>query len=294
MRRLSLGALSLAMIYTFPACNEADPGATRKEPVQTKTSNTPGAAASPAMPSSQEESPAPASAEIPVYTYEVVNTWPHDWNAFTQGLVFYDKYLYESTGQHGASTLRKVELKTGKVKKKFDVPADFFAEGMTIFQDRAYQLTWQSHKGFIYNLKSFERVGDFSYETEGWGLTHDEKYLIMSDGSNQLRFLDPADFHVVRTINVFDHRQPLRELNELEYVKGEIYANIWHSDKIVRIDPATGSIKGWIDLTGLRPPDVGDDPDNVLNGIAYDEKDDRLFVTGKRWTKLFEIRLKSK
>ena len=293
MRRLSLGALSLAIISPFLACGESDSGAIRRrETVQTKIAQTVNASRPAAQPG--DDVAPQATAEVPVYTYEIVNSWPHDPKAFTQGLVFHDGNLYEGTGHHGTSSLRKVELKTGKVKKKYDVPDEYFAEGITIFQGKVYQLTWQSNTCFIYDLKSFELRGQFHQDGEGWGLTHDEKYLIMSDGTNQLRFLDPNTFLPARTISVLDHNQPLLDLNELEYIKGEIYANIWHSDRIVRIDPATGRILGWIDLTGLRPADVGDDPDNVLNGIAYDEKDDRLFVTGKRWTKLFEIRLKRK
>jgi glutaminyl-peptide cyclotransferase len=294
MRRLSLGALSLAVIFPFLACGETNPGAPRREPVQMKTAQTTNALPAAAPAAQQQAEPATPAAEIPFYTYEIVNSWPHDPKAFTQGLVFHDKYLYESTGHHGMSTLRKVELKSGKVKKKIDVPDEYFAEGMTIFQDRIYQLTWQSHKGFIYDLKDFERQGEFSYWSEGWGLTHDDKHLIMSDGTNQLRVIDPSNFSLVRTISVFNLGRPLLNINELEYIKGEIYANLWHSEKIVRIDPATGNILGWIDLAGLRPADVDDDTDNVLNGIAYDDKEDRLFVTGKRWTKLFEIRLKRK
>lgn len=288
MRRLSFGALSLSVIFPFLVCGNTNPGAARKETVQTKsvqTTNTP------AQQQADAATPAP---EIPVYTYEVVNSWPHDPKAFTQGLVFHDKYLYESTGHHGMSTLRRVELRSGKVKKKVDVAEEYFAEGMTIFQDKVYQLTWQSHKGFIYDLKDLEREGEFTYWNEGWGLTHDDRHLIMSDGTNQLRVIDPTNFSLVRTISVFNHGQPLMSINELEYVKGEIYANIWHSEKIVRIDPANGNITGWIDLAGLRPADVADDSDNVLNGIAYDEKEDRLFVTGKRWPKIFEIRLRKK
>lgn len=293
MRRLSIGALSLAVVYPFLACGNDDTGATRRETVQAKTVQTVNSETARASSQRQDET-APAVTEIPVYTYEVVNAWPHDPKAFTQGLTFHDGNLYESTGHHGNSTLRKVELKTGKVKKKFNVPEEYFAEGITIFQDKIYQLTWQSHKCFIYDLKSFELKGEFHHGGEGWGLTHDGKSLIMSDGTNQLRFLDPNTFLPVRTINVFDRDQPLRDINELEYIKGEIYANIWHSERIVQIDPVSGKIVGWIDLSGLRPPNVDNDTDNVLNGIAYDEKDDRIFVTGKRWPKLFEIRLKRK
>ncbi|HEY0408608.1 MAG TPA: glutaminyl-peptide cyclotransferase [Pyrinomonadaceae bacterium] len=295
MRRLSLGALSLAAISPFLACGDQDLSATRRETVQTKTVQT--ANTTPAPSSSSAPRPDAAArddAEAPVYTYEVVNAWPHDPKAFTQGLIFHDKYLYESTGHHGLSSLRRVELKSGKVKKKIDVPEEYFAEGITLFEGRIFQLTWQSQKCFVYGLKDFELLSEFHQTGEGWGLTNDGKSLIMSDGSNQLRFLEPNTFLPVRAISVFDHGQPLTQLNELEYIKGEIYANIWKSDRIVRIDPASGKILGWIDLSGLRPADVEDDTDNVLNGIAYDEHEDRLFVTGKRWTKLFEIRLKRK
>ena len=233
----------------------------------------------------------PQADEVPIYTYEVVNSWPHLTTHFTQGLVYHDGHLYESTGQYGSSILCRLEFKTGKVQKKVDVAREFFAEGMTIFGDKIYQLTWQAHKGFVYDLKNFERLSEFSYEGEGWGLTNDGHSLLMSDGTNKIRFIDPQSFRVLRSIEVFDHNQPLMELNELEYIKGEIYANIWHSDKIVRLDPASGKILAWIDLAGLRRPEDGDNEDNVLNGIAYDEKNDRLFVTGKRWSRMYEIRL---
>jgi glutamine cyclotransferase len=232
--------------------------------------------------------------EIPIYTYEVVNSWPHDPSHFTQGLVYHDDHLYESTGQYGSSILCRVDLKTGKVQKKVDVDREYFAEGMTILGDRVFQLTWQSHRGFVYDLKNFKRLMEFSYDGEGWGLTNDGRSLIMSDGTNQLRFIDPVSFRVLRTIEVLDHGQPLMELNELEYIKGEIYANIWHSDRVVRLDPNSGKILAWIDLTGLRRPEDGTNDDNVLNGIAYDEKSDRLLVTGKRWSRIYEIRLVKK
>lgn len=294
MRRLSLGALSLAVISHFLACGESDPGATRRETVRVKSAQTVNSRPATSSSSGQQDEAAPETSDIPVYTYEVVNTWPHDPKAFTQGLAFHDGNLYESTGHHGTSTLRRVELKSGKVKKKYNVPPEYFAEGIAIFQDKIYQLTWQSHKCFIYDLDSFKLEGEFHHGGEGWGLTHDGKLLIMSDGTSQLRFLDPNTFLPVRTLSVLDGAQPLLDINELEYIKGEIYANIWHSERVVRIDPASGKIVGWIDLSGLRPPDVENDTDNVLNGIAYDEKEDRLFVTGKRWPKLFEIRLKRK
>ncbi len=232
------------------------------------------------------------SQDVPAYGFQVVNTWPHDRAAFTQGLIFHDGVFLESAGQYGQSTLRRVELNTGKVLKKIDVPPQFFAEGMTLFKGKIYQLTWQAKKGFIYDPETFQKQGEFHYDGEGWGLTHDGEFLILSDGTNQLRFLDPTTFEVKRTINVTMRGQPVRELNELEYIKGEIYANIWHTDRIVRIDPQSGRIVGWIDLTNLLPDAERGDDEAVLNGIAYDEAGDRLFVTGKLWPKIFEIRLK--
>lgn len=231
---------------------------------------------------------------VPVYSFKVVNTWDHDPDAYTQGLIYTDGVLYESTGRYGLSSLRKVELTTGKVLKKVDVDQQYFAEGMTLFQGKIFQLTWKAQKGFIYDT-DFNRTGEFTYEGEGWGLTHDAESLILSDGTNQIRFLDPATFKVQRTISVLDHGKPLLELNELEYIKGEIFANIWQTDRIVRIDPRDGKILGWVDMTGLlKLKDNYDKPVDVLNGIAYDETNDRLFVTGKLWPKLFEVRLKKK
>lgn len=230
--------------------------------------------------------------DIPTYRYEVVKTYRHDPKAFTQGLIFRDGVLFESTGQYGESSLRKVELKTGRVLKKTDIAPQYFGEGITLFRGKIYQLTWTTHKGFIYDPETFELQGEFSFDGEGWGLTHDEQHLILSDGTNQIRFIDPSTFEVRRTISVVDKGRPLRELNELEYVKGELYANIWHTDRIVRIDPRTGGVLGWIDLTGLLPASERRDEEAVLNGIAYDESGDKLFVTGKLWPKLFEIRLK--
>ena len=230
----------------------------------------------------------------PVYTYQVVNTWPHDDEAYTQGLVFHDGQLFESTGLRGESTLRRVELKTGKVKKKVEIAREHFAEGLTIFRDKIFQLTWQSKKGFVYDLKKFKHEGEFTYEGEGWGLTNDGHSLIMSDGTYRIRFLDPASFQVQRTISVFDQGQPLTQLNELEYVNGEIYANVWKTDRIVRIDPTTGKINAWVDMTGLHHKGDEGNVENCLNGIAYDAEGDRLFVTGKRWPSLYEIRLVKK
>lgn len=230
------------------------------------------------------------------YSYEVVNTYPHDPAAYTQGLAYHDGFLYESTGRNGASSLRKVELATGKVVQKKDVAAQYFAEGMTILKDRVYQVTWQTQKGFVYDLRDFKLVKEFSYSGEGWGLADDDdKSLLMSDGTSQIRALDPQNLKVKKTLDVIDRGMPLSELNELEYVKGIIFANVWQTDQIVQIDPATGKIIGWLDLAGLLPAaDRGSDIEAVLNGIAYDAAQDRLFVTGKLWPKLFEIRLKKR
>lgn len=229
---------------------------------------------------------------VPKYAYEIVNTWPHDRDAYTQGLVFHEGKLLESTGQEGRSSLRLVETQTGKVLKKADVPRPYFAEGITLFKGRVYQLTWQHQLGFIYDADSFEKLGEFSYRGEGWGLTNDGNSLIMSDGTNRIRFLDPDNFQVSRTISVLEGVTPVDRLNELEYVQGEIYANIWHKDRVARIEPQTGRLIGWIDLAGLRALSDAKDNESVLNGLAYDETNDRLYVTGKLWPKLFEIRVK--
>lgn len=237
---------------------------------------------------------------VPVYTYEIVNVFPHDPSAFTQGLVFHNGILLESTGQYGSSTVRKVELTSGTPFRRFDLPGDFFGEGLAILKDKIYQLTWQENTAFVYDM-NLSPVGRINYPGEGWGLTTDGESLIMSDGTQVIRFVDPETFETKRTIVVRDERnKPIRKLNELEWVKGEIWANIWHSEEIgkpnhiVRIDPKTGNIVGWIDLDGISPEDVSRGPENTLNGIAYDEKNDRIFVTGKLWERLFEIRLRAK
>jgi len=225
------------------------------------------------------------------YNYEVVATYPHDPGAFTQGLVFLNNRLFESTGLNGQSTLREDNLETGKVLRQVTVPAEYFAEGLAIIGNKAYQLTWQNHKGFVYDLETFKLEKEFYYDGEGWGLATDGKSLILSDGTSQIRFLDPATFKVQRTITVTLRGHGLKDLNELEYIKGEIYANVWQTPAVVRIDPATGYVTGMIDFSGLlKPSDVQPDTD-VLNGIAYDAAHDRLFVTGKKWPKLFEVNL---
>jgi glutamine cyclotransferase len=235
---------------------------------------------------------ASVNADAPVYGFEVVNVWPHDTKAFTQGLIFHDGVFYESTGQIGASTVRKVEPATGKVLQKIDVPPPHFGEGLALLNGKLHQLTWSTNKAFVYDVATLKKVGEFHIDGEGWGLTEDGESLILSDGSNEIRFLDPTTYAIKRTIKVFDKGQPLREINELEYIKGEIYANIWHKDRIVRIDPKNGAILGWVELKGILPTVSSLDDEAVLNGIAYDEVSDRIFVTGKLWPKLFEIRLR--
>lgn len=250
-----------------------------------------GSVASPAPAAPSADGPRKASEPVPVYTYEIKNTYPHDRAAFTQGLIFRDGCLWESTGEYGSSSLRQVELKTGRVLKSVTVPKEFFAEGMTIFGGKVYQLTWQEGRAFVYDAKDFRRVGEFKYQGEGWGLTHDNESLVMSDGTSTLRFLDPETFVVRRAVRVTDGGRPVEQLNELEYVRGEIFANVWQEDRIARIDPRTGQVTGWIDLRGLLSGSDARGGEDVLNGIAYDETSDRLFVTGKLWPKLFEIRL---
>lgn len=223
------------------------------------------------------------------YTYNVINVFPHDESAFTQGLVFDDDMLYEGTGLYGHSTLRRVDLETGEVTQIHDLPSQFFGEGITIFGDKIIQLTWKSRIGLVYDRNSFELLQEFEYPTEGWGITHNDSVLIMSDGTAILYFLDPETFQIIDQIEVYDE-DPVTLLNELEYINGSVYANIWKEDKIVIISPQTGQVTGWIDMTGIRDL-VNQETIDVLNGIAFDQKGDRLFVTGKLWSKLFEIEI---
>jgi len=238
--------------------------------------------------------PASNHKKVSTYGYEVVKVYPHDPEAFTQGLVWQDGRLLESTGEVGHSSLRRVDLDTGKPMQKVDVPTPYFAEGLTLLNGKLYQLTWQHQLGFIYDALSFDKLGQFNYSGEGWGLTTDGKSLILSDGSYHIRFLNPDNFQVTKTIAVLDGAQAIPELNELEFVKGEIYANVWHANRIARINPQTGAVVGWIDLNGLLSRGEVTDEEAVLNGIAYDAANDRLFVTGKLWPKLFEIKLVAK
>jgi glutamine cyclotransferase len=243
-----------------------------------------------------------AKKQVTVSSYEVVKTYPHDSKAFTQGLVYRDGFLYESTGQEEESTLRKVAFETGKVVQKHELPDEIFAEGIAILGDKVYQLSWRNRTAWVYNLSDFKLLREIRYNDDGWGITTDGTNLFATNGTHVIKVLNPETFETVRTIVVKDENgRPLMKLNELEFVKGEIWANIWHSEEIskpnhiARIDPTTGELKGWIDLSGISPGDqAGEDKsENTLNGIAYDEAGDRIFVTGKNWKNLYEIKLKS-
>ena len=222
-------------------------------------------------------------------TYRILHSYPHDPDAFSQGLVFVDGHLYESTGRNGQSSLRMVDVETGRILQEQPVDSKYFAEGLTDWGSTLVQLTWETHVGMVYDRFSFRLLRTFSYAGEGWGLTHDARSLILSDGTPTLRFLDPATFKELRRVSVTDHGKPVTDINELEYIEGQVYANIWHSDRIARISPRTGKVLGWIDLKGLLPDNERTSPEAVLNGIAWDAGRRRLFVTGKLWPKLFEI-----
>ena len=231
-----------------------------------------------------------ASGHLPIYGYQIVRVYPHDARAFTQGLQYLDGVLFEGTGQVGQSSIRKVELATGKVLQQREVPAPHFGEGITVWKNDLIELTWQTHVAFVYDKATFKPKKQFTYPGEGWGLTQDATSLIMSDGSDELRVLDPLTFAEKRRIKVTADGASLRNLNELEYVKGEIFANVWQTDYIARIAPDSGNVGAYVDLRGLLTPAERANAD-VLNGIAYDAEHDRLFVTGKWWPKLFEIKL---
>lgn len=228
-------------------------------------------------------------AEVTVYGYRVVNTFPHDRQAYTQGLDFENGTLYEGTGGYGSSALRRVELESGRVLQEYRLPAKYFGEGITIYKDTLVQLTWKSNTGFVYDKNSFNLLRTFSYPTEGWGITYDGKRLIMSDGTSKLYFLDPGTFNTTGYVEAHDGSGPVGMLNELEYIKGRVYANVWRTDSIAIIDPADGGVTGWLDLTGLLDPGYYNSSTDILNGITYDAEKDRLFVTGKLWPLLFEV-----
>jgi len=252
----------------------------------------PGIASAAQAPPSSKRAPAASDSPkaVPVVSATIVKAYPHDPKAFTQGLEFSNGHLYESTGRTGQSSLRECALETGKVLRSVSLPAQEFGEGLTIFRGKIYQLTWLSKRGFIYDLRTFQKTGEFHYQSEGWGLTHDNTSLILSDGTNRLQFLDPQTFSVTRTLDVYAGSEAVTNLNELEFIHGEILANIWHSTRIARIDPGSGRLTGWIELAPLaeKAQRGGED---VLNGIAYDEQAQRLFVTGKDWPNIFEIKL---
>ncbi len=250
-------------------------------------------AISPERPSAQPESPASASStqSVGIYTYQIIHTYPHDSKAFTEGLVFDNGILYEGTGLNGESSIRKVDLTTGNILQIYQLPAEYFGEGITIYKDTLIQLTWKSHVGFIYDKNTFDLLHQFSYPTEGWGLTYDGKRLILSDGTPTIHFLDPVTFRPEAEINVENRGTPTDKINELEFIGGKIYANIWQTDKIAIIDPLDGKVSALIDLTGLLQTQKYTGTVDVLNGIAYDSLANRLFVTGKSWPFLFEIKL---
>lgn len=232
-------------------------------------------------------------ASVPVYGIKVVKTYPHDTGAYTEGLFWHRGFLYESTGEVGTSSIRKVDLESGETIKKKVLMPPYYGEGIIKFGDKLYQLTWQSGTGFIYDFKSFEKSGQFHYSGQGWGMTSDGKQIYMSDGTPQIRVLDPETLKIQRRITVTWDGNQVERINELEWIKDEIWANIWLTNRIARIDPKTGAIKAFIDLSGLAPkPEEVRDPGNaVLNGIAYDKKRDRIFVTGKNWPHLYQIKL---
>lgn len=221
-----------------------------------------------------------------LFHYNIVNIYPHNTDAFTEGLVFNNGVLYESTGGYGNSSLREVILENGNVQQEVLLPDDYFGEGLAIVNDSLVQLTWQNNIGFIYDKETLGLQGNFSYSTQGWGLTYNGSLLIMSDGTEKLYFLDPVTFQRVRQVSVYDGNTPVLNINELEYVDGDVYANIWLTQKIAIINPQTGQVKSWIDLTGIYQ---SNNPDNVLNGIAYDPQTSRLFITGKDWPNLYQI-----
>ncbi len=234
------------------------------------------------------------STDTPVYSYKVINTYPHSTDSFTQGLVFDEGTLYESTGLNGQSAVKIVDLETGKTVKSYDIADKYFGEGITVVGNKIIQLTWRAKKGFVYDKKTLKLLRTFKYDTQGWGITYDGKYIIMSDGSDVLYFMDPRTFKVKGTLDVYHENGKVGKLNELEYIDGEIYANIWGEEKIARINPKTGQVTAWIDLSGLLSKEDKKNRIDVLNGIAYDAENKRLYVTGKLWPKIFEIEVTEK
>jgi glutaminyl-peptide cyclotransferase len=229
------------------------------------------------------------SASPRIYTYQIIKTYPHDTTAFTEGLVFNNEVLYESTGEYGSSSLRQVNLEDGVIQHEVLLPNQYFGEGLAVVNGSLIQLTWREKIGFIYDKETFGLLGNFSYSSEGWGLTFSGNNLIMSDGTSKLTFFDPITFQMVRQVSVHDGNTPITNINELEYINGTVYANIWMQQKIAIIDPQTGTVRSWIDLSGIYQSNNLDD---VLNGIAYDSQANRLLITGKDWPKIYEIIIK--
>ena len=225
------------------------------------------------------------------YTYTIKSTYPHDSSAFTQGLVYANGKLYEGTGLYGMSSIRIVELESGKILQMVNMSSTFFGEGITIHDNRIIQLTWKSKKAFIYNVTNLDNIGSFNITSEGWGLTTNGTHLIYSDGTSTIRFLEPTDFKEVYSVQVKYNGKPVTKINELEYIQGELYANIWQTNNIIRINPDTGTVNGWISLEGIEEQFDKDIEIDVLNGIAYDKTKNRILVTGKLWPKLFEIEI---
>lgn len=249
------------------------------------------ATAAPSQPDAAQSPLGRPGVAPPQFTYEVIAEFPHDPNAFTQGLVYTNSVLYEGTGLYGRSSLREVDLESGEPTQVLSLPEEYFGEGITVFDGKVFQLTWKSQRGFIYDADDFAALAEFRYPTEGWGLTHDGTQLIMSDGTAYLYMRDPETLEETGRVLVQDHNGPVVRLNELEYVKGEVLANVWQTDRIARIDPNTGRVTAWIDMTGLLPAEDRSGQVDVLNGIAYDAENDRLFVTGKLWPKLYQVEL---
>ncbi|MCL4265274.1 MAG: glutaminyl-peptide cyclotransferase [Anaerolineae bacterium] len=298
LTRLIILTLLLVTAVTLTTCTSPQPTAVPATPIP--ISPTPTAVpASPVAgytvvispPAITEAYPAPdeSVSSTLVYTYQIVNQYPHDPEAFTQGLVWMDGEFYEGTGLRGKSSLRRVDPATGEVEQVISLPDNYFGEGIVLWDDQIIQITWQENTALVYERETFEQIGEFSYDTEGWGITHDGRQLIMSDGTNTLYFRDPTTFAVTGQVPVLEGETPITRLNELEYIDGEVWANIWQTDRIARINPETGQVTGWLDLTGLRPPETLADSNAVLNGIAYDAENGRLFVTGKLWPVLYEI-----
>ncbi len=278
--------LSASIIYFVDSTKSRGTVAPTSTPTATSSIN-------PTLTPSLEMTPTPSSTApttITHYSYTIVNTYPHDSNAFTEGLVYSDGSLYESTGINGNSSLRRVDLTTGNVLQEYTLPDQYFGEGIAVVNNTIVQLTWESQIGFIYDKTTFAPLGNFTFQTEGWGLTFDGKHLIMSDGTSNLYFIDPTTFGRTGQIQVHDGNTSIVNINELEYINGDVYANIWQTNTIAIINPQTGQVKAWIDLTGL-PSENNSDPNAVLNGIAYDQNSSRLFVTGKDWPSLYQIKL---